>query len=52
MLWCLVLVTLVRWVFKVNRAIELLESIDESLRQMPAAQAYRARKKGQSRRVA
>lgn len=35
-----VFVMVTRWVFRVNRMVRLLESIDESLRQLPAVKSY------------
>jgi hypothetical protein len=35
-----VFVMVTRWVFRINRMVRLLESIDESLRQLPAVRSY------------
>lgn len=42
----------VLWYFRIPELIDHLASIDESLRQLPAAQAYRARKLAQRSRAA
>jgi hypothetical protein len=40
------------WYFKIGRAVEALESIAESLEQMPAAKEYRTRVRQAGRKVA
>lgn len=39
---------ILRWIFRINRMVELLESIDESLQQLPAvrdARRYEAKRR-------
>lgn len=48
----LVLRPMILWYFKFSRMTKALESIDESLKQLPAVQAYRAKMSQPRRRVA
>jgi hypothetical protein len=48
----LLLRPIVIWYFKIGRAVEALESIAESLEQMPAAKEYRTRLRQAGRKVA
>ena len=43
---------LILWYFKLNRISKTLESIDESLKQLPVVQAYNTRISQAGRRVA
>lgn len=48
--FCLIVfVVIVRWVFRIDEILERLESIDESLRQMPAARLHWDEKEGERR---
>jgi len=48
----LLLRPVVLWYFRLNRIAKTLESIDESLKQLPAVQAYRTKISSAGRRVA
>ena len=50
--WLILLRPLVLWYFKISRAVKALESIAESLEQLPAAKEHRNRLNQPRRRVA
>lgn len=48
----LLLRPLLLWYFRIGQAVDALESIAESLEQMPAAKEYRAKVRAMGRKVA
>jgi len=50
--WLILLRSVILWYFKISRAVKALESIAESLEQLPAAKEHRDRLNQPRKRVA